>query len=181
MVPAAGEYTTVGRESFPGWLWRVDGCFKLLGAPFGTVEHCEALTRKCVEKAEALLDALRKYDDVRGGVLLLCGRGSWCKLVYSARTVPPALHRAALSAYEGLLKQELEHLNQVNIPERSWDPAQLRIANGGLGIRGPVWQAGAAYLASVTETRHLCKRINPGFEDTDTAEGLCSSQKPLRK
>ena len=75
--------------------------------------------------------------------------GSWCKLVYSARTVPPCLHTVALKSFKLRLWRALEHAVDEDLEERSWDLAQLGIANGGIGIRGPVRHAAAAYLASL--------------------------------
>ena len=45
-MPAAGAASTVPEHLFPGWQWRRDGCFKLLGAPFGGQAFIEAHTQR---------------------------------------------------------------------------------------------------------------------------------------
>ena len=86
--------------------------------------------------------------------------------------MPPALHRGALSACGQLLRRGLEHRSDSKFSESSWGLAQLGVANGGLGLRDPERHAGLAYVASVTQTRKLCKRIDSGFDEADAAGGL---------
>ena len=107
-----------------------------------------------------------------GWLLLLRHFGTWSKLVYSARTVPPALHIGAMTAFRQALRQALEDLVGDGLPERSWEVAQLSIANGGLGIRDPVRHAGAAYLGSLAHTTDLCAAIDNHFDPSDSAGGL---------
>eukprot|EP00973_Karenia_brevis_P064283 8932044-Karenia_brevis.AAC.1 len=96
--------------------------------------------------------------------MLLRQCASWCKLVYSARTVPPDLHMDALDLFKGHLRSALEHLAGGKLGERNWGLAQLSIANCGLGIRDPVRHASAAYLASLAHTQQLCLKIDVGFD-----------------
>ena len=163
--------------AFPGFQWMQDGNFKLLGAPFGSQEYCEVHSLKRVDKAVKLLAAIRGYDDLQGGLLLLRHCGSWSKLVYSARTVPPAMHAGAMTAFRQALRQALEDLVGDGLTERSWEVAQLAISNGGLGIRDPVRHAGAAYLGSLAHATELCAAIDSHFDPSDSAGG-CTCRLP---
>ena len=172
VVPTAGSNSTASQAMFPGWQWKQDGCFQLLGSPFGSVDFCNAQTAERGLKAEALLEELGNYDHKQGALLLLRYCASWGKLVYSARTAPPALHRAALTKFELALRRALEHLVGDLLPDRCWSLAQLSLVHGGLGIRSPARHAPAAHLASLSQTANLCNRIDPSFEAADASQGL---------
>ena len=171
VVPSAGSNFAFVPDLFPGWTWRTNGCFKMLGTPFGDAKFCEAHSAKRAAKAEALLSGISDYDHTQGGLLLLRHCASWCKLVYSARTVPPVLHRSALSEFGARLRIALEHLAGGKLPERSWRLAQLAVIQGGLGIRDPVRHAASAYLASFLASRDLCCCIDPHFDPGDRDGG----------
>ena len=79
------------------------GNFKFLGAPFGTATHCTGHTRKGKQKAEDLLKRIRAMPDAQSAMLLIRQCVSFCKLAYSARTVPPGLHCVALQEFSVLL------------------------------------------------------------------------------
>ena len=87
-VPAAGVQFTGARDRFRDFAWVDSGNFKLLGAPIGSAEFCEAHARKRVEKAGPLFKAIRNFHHVQGGLLLLRHCASFSKIAYSARTVP---------------------------------------------------------------------------------------------
>lgn len=53
VVPAAGTEHQVPADAFRGFKFNADGNFKLLGAPFGSQEFCEAHTRHRNEKTES--------------------------------------------------------------------------------------------------------------------------------
>jgi hypothetical protein len=63
----------------------------------------------------------------------------------------------------------------VHVPrkktDRCWTLAQLSIQHGGLGIRDPSRHASAAYLASLLQTRALCKRLDIQFDEDDACGG----------
>jgi hypothetical protein len=172
VVPSAGEGTGVAQEDFPGWQWKPRAGIKLLGAPLGDPEFCAELTAKRVEKAERLLAEIGKYSHSQSALLLLRHCASWSKLVYSARTVPPALHQASLAKYGGLLRKGLEQVTGGTVPDRSWILSQVSVIQGGLGLRDPSVHAPAAYLASLHHTRSLCGRIDPQFDAADNGGAL---------
>jgi len=46
VIPPAGEAFSFPADVFQGWNWKTDGCFKLLGAPFGSEAFCTSVTAK---------------------------------------------------------------------------------------------------------------------------------------
>ena len=64
-------------------------------------------------------------------------------------------------------------LGDTFVEDRCWQLAQLSIRKGGTGIRCADRHASAAFLASVLSCLESCKAIDPAFDVTDTAGGLC--------
>jgi hypothetical protein len=170
VVPSAGDASAVLPEWFPGWAWKPHGGIKLLGAPLGDAEFCASLTEDRVEKAGELLEAIGELPHAQSALLLLRHCASWSKLVYNARTVPPALHSGPLAKYGSAMRVTLERIAGDTLPDRSWALAQASVVQGGIGLRDPLVHAPAAYLASLHFTQELCCRIDHQFDPTD-AEG----------
>jgi len=78
VVPAAGSMSTVDPQLFPGCQLRAERSFRLLGPA-----HCTRRTQKACQ----LLGAIRGFSERQGVLRLLRQCASWCKLVYSGRTV----------------------------------------------------------------------------------------------
>ena len=97
-------------------------------------------------------------------LLLLRTCASYCKLAYSARVVPPNLHREALQLFSADLRSGLEVLAEAELSDQAWLQAQLGILNGGIGLRDPERHAPAAYVSSVWSCQNLYKRSDPGFD-----------------
>ena len=171
VIPSAGQRTNVPEQMFPGWQWRRDGNFKLLGAPIGDVPFTEAHTDERRALAAELLKSVGKYDHCQGALQLLRHCASWSRLVYSARIVPLELHETALDAFVQNLRGALGQLTGDTRPERSWLLAQLGITHGGIGIRDPPRHVPAAYLASLSVTSVLCGRIDASFDPGDEHGG----------
>jgi len=110
--------------------------------------------------------------DAQGAFLLIRHCASFCKLVYSARAVPPAAHYPALEEFSGDLRKALEGILGDDMPELSWQQAQLGIVHGGLGLRGAAQHASAAFVSSVLASRELCQAIDADFEPDDASGGL---------
>jgi hypothetical protein len=181
-VPAAGAATSISPDLFPGWRWLPGGGIKLLGAPIGSAAFCAELTAKRVAKAEELLSTLCTYSHTQGALLLLRHCASFSKLVYTSRTVPPAFHREALTAFQGALRSSLEKWLGDKLPDHCWALAQLGISHGGLGVRDPARHAPAAYLGSLHQSRELCQRLDPQFDPGDLGGGslLADTENELR-
>ena len=108
VILAGGSSCTVPQTLFSGFQWRLDGNFRLLGAPFGDAAYCSEHTTRRKIKAEKLLQEISSFGHTQGALLMLRQCGSWCKLVYSARTVPPDLHRDALRSFSTQVRCTLE-------------------------------------------------------------------------
>jgi len=167
IVPAAGPEHQVPVDTFQGFNFRTEGNFKLLGAPFGTQEFCEAHTRRRKDKAEKLLRSIAAMQDTQCALHLVRHCASFCKLAYSARTVPPALHYAALQEFSGTVKAALAELVTSELDSLSWEQAKLGVKSGGLGLRSVDEHASAAYLASVGAAQSICRSIDASFDVTD--------------
>ena len=169
LTPAKCEIIPASREHqippglLPGFEWRSDGNFKLLGAAFGSEEFCTAHTLKRKDKATRLIGGLQDLEDTQSALLLLRSCASYCKLAYSARVVPPSLHRSALRGFSIDVRGGLEGLVEVELADRAWLQAQLSILNGGIGLRDADKHAPAAYVSSVWSCQELCKRIDANF------------------
>jgi hypothetical protein len=166
-IPAAGVDTEILSSRFDGFHWITDGNFKILGAPFGTPEFIESIVAERTLKAETLLRNLLEYPDPQGALLLIRQCCSWCKLVYSSRTIPTSLQVGALHSFSISLRKSLGDLVGDALDDRQWAQAGLSISSGGLGIRDPLAHAPAAYLASVSSSAELCKSIYTEFDVHD--------------
>ena len=61
---------------------KLDGCFKLLGAPIGTDEYCQSLTSKRAAKVQSSLDAIGELPDPQVALALLRSCASFGKMVF---------------------------------------------------------------------------------------------------
>lgn len=155
----------VDPHSFPAGL-TIDrsGAFTLLGAAIGGHAFCTAHTQsQRVDASKPLLEALGHLDDPQTGLLLLRECASFCKVAYSARVTPPALHTAALSAFDAEVRTCLEALCTGPLPGQAWAQASLSTSAGGLGLRLASRHASAGFLASTTATEELCKELDPHY------------------
>ena len=72
---------------------KIDGCFKLLGVPIGTVEYCRTLTDERAAKVQNSLDAIGKLPDPQVALALLRSCSSFGKMVFAARATPFDVHQ----------------------------------------------------------------------------------------
>ena len=136
----------------------------MLGAAIGGHAFCAAHTQsQRVDASKPLLEALWHLDDPQTGLLLLRECASFCKVAYSARVTPPALHTAALSAFDAEVRTCLEALCTGPLPGPAWAQASLSTSAGGLGLRLASRHASAGFLASTTATEELCKELDPHY------------------
>ena len=172
MIPSAGQTHQVPAVLFDGFVWKASGDFKILGAPVGSPLHCCNLTSKRRAKAETLHAAIGDYDDAQGALLLLRHCASFCKLGFSLRTVPPSFHAPALDEFNAQVRATLDKIMGQASPDDSWKLAQLRITDGGLGVRDASLHASAAYLASLSGSWDLCQALDSEFDQSDACGAL---------
>jgi len=140
------------------------GAFTLLRAAIGNSTFCTAHTQlHRVDASKPLLEALGALDDPQTGLLLLRECASFCKVAYSARVTPPALHIAALSAFDAEVRACLETLCTGPLPSQAWAQASLSTNAGGLGLRHASRHAMAGFVASTAATEELCKGLDPHY------------------
>lgn len=104
-----------------------------------------------------------------------------CKLAYSARTVPPSLHLAALHDFSSDLRVALGNLLEDLVPARCWHLAQLGIAQGGVGTRERERHCYAAYVSSVLVSSDLCRSVDAEYDvhDPDSGRELAKALREL--
>ena len=88
-------------------------------------QHC--MTHR-VDRAQACLDALAEMPDTQTALLLLRHCASYTKLAYSMRVTPPAAHVAALQQFDSRVRSTLEQLGGLQLTDRAWRQASLRVA-----------------------------------------------------
>ncbi|CAE7231929.1 unnamed protein product [Symbiodinium natans] len=145
----------------PGLVRRV-GEFELLGAPIGGLSFCNqhCVTHR-VDKAQACLNALAELPDSQTALLLLRHCASYTKLAYSMRVTLPAAHADALQEFDSRVRASLELIGGLQLTDRAWQQATLRVAAGGLGLRSAAKHAPAAYIASASSCSEACAALSP--------------------
>ena len=147
-------------RALPSGLVRRVGEFELLGAPIAGLAFCNqhCMTHR-VDRAQACLDALAEMPDTQTALLLLRHCASYTKLTYSMRVTPPAAHVAALQQFDSRVRSTLEQLGGLQLTDRAWRQASLRVAAGGLGLRSAARHAPAAYIASASSCSEACAAL----------------------
>ena len=69
------------------------------------------------------------------------------------------------------MREAFEASTGLALSEAQWQQATLALSRGGLGLRSATRHAAAAYLASRTATRELCRAIDPAYEWDPAAPG----------
>ena len=116
-----------------------------------------------IDEAQTLLDALAALSDPQVGLRLLRRCAGFCKLVYSARTVPGSMHFDELLRYDRNVCTALGTLTGLRRNEAQWGQATRGFAFAGLGLRSSARHAHAAYTASRTQTHELCRELDGEF------------------
>ncbi len=137
----------------------------------GTEDFCHARTQKRVQAARELLDALGALENAQVALHLLRQCASFCRLSYSARVVPPSAHTAALQAMDDSVRACLEQLLGCAPGDASWQQAQLKLNNGGLGLRSAQKHATAAYVAPRAANTELCQKLYRGYTEGAEHDG----------
>ena len=135
---------------------KLDGGFKLLGAPIGTTEYCQALTNKRAVKVQSSLDAIAELPDPQVALALLRSCSSFGKMVFSARTTPFNVHQEQLLAFDHSVRRCFEQFTGLHPDDSQWLLATLATKVGGLGLRSLSRHSSAAYLASRSSCYQLC-------------------------
>ncbi|CAK0860758.1 unnamed protein product, partial [Prorocentrum cordatum] len=125
------------------------GGFKLLGAPIGAKDYCEAFAQRRADKTKPALEALANLHP-QVGLALLRYCASYAKLVHSARTAPSVLLSQALHFFDDGQRRALSNL-------------LAGLAHAWLGLRELTARAPSAYLASLAATRHLRCDLDPAY------------------
>jgi hypothetical protein len=129
----------------------------LLGAPLLVGPAMDEALRKIKEslsRATKRLSLISAHDAL---VILRSSLGA-PKVTYTLRAAPCAEH-PTLTEYDGILRQALSVLINVDMSDDQWLQANLPVRMGGLGVRGVSLLASSAYLASAAVTRNLQDQI----------------------
>ena len=140
---------------------KLDGCFKLLGAPIGTAEYCQSLTAKRSAKVQSSLDAIGELPDPQVALALLRSCASFGKMVFSARATPFDVHQEQLVSFDKAVRRCFEQFSGLHPDDKQWLQATLATKVGGLGLRSLSRHSSAAYLASRSCCFQLCQQLDP--------------------
>ena len=140
---------------------KLDGCFKLLGAPIGSDEYCQSLTARRADKVQSTLNAIGELPDPQVALALLRSCASFGKMVFSARTTPFDVHQEQLVTYDKAVRCCFEQFSGLHPDDSQWLQATLATKVGGLGLRSLSTHSPAAYLASRSSCVHLCQQLDP--------------------
>ena len=102
-----------------------------------------------------------------GAFTLLRSCAGWAKILYSCRTVPPALQPDALAQADAGIRGALCRLVGSPLSDDDWRLTSSGISAGGVGARSARVHAPAAYVASLTASAALSARIWPAFDEYD--------------
>lgn len=165
IIPSAGARSQVDPGGLLPRAKFNDRCgFSFLGAPVGGPEFCrQYIEEKRVSRTQGCLDALAEMGDAQVALTLLRQCASYGKLVYAARSTPPALHLPALRSFDDAVRDCFGRLSGLTLPPHAWRQAALGIHLGGLGLRSLEAHAPAAYVASAANTQELCRQVDPCF------------------
>ena len=139
----------------------LDGCFKLLGAPIGTAEYCQSLTKRRATNVQNSLNAIGELPDPQVALALLRSCASFGKMVFSARTTPFDVHQEQLVAFDNEVRKCFEQFSGLHPDDSQWLQATLATKDGGLGLRSLCRHSSAAYLASRSGCYQLCQQLDP--------------------
>jgi hypothetical protein len=151
-------------DGFPlGIVYETRGGLIVLGAAVTlSVEYAASVAQAHVDAVAASLQRLPILRHPQAELLLLRSCLGTCKVVFTARTMPPAAAEQALVTFDMLQTQVLQSI--VTAGGGGFGPLQqtlagLPIAQGGLGVTKANSLLPCAYLASVTQTAPLQDRL----------------------
>jgi hypothetical protein len=151
-------------DGFPlGFVYETRGGLIVLGAAVTlSVEYAASVAQAHVDAVAASLQRLPILRHPQAELLLLRSCLGTCKVVFTARTMPPAAAEQALVTFDMLQTQVLQSI--VTAGGGGFGPLQqtlagLPIAQGGLGVTKATSLLPCAYLASVTQTAPLQDRL----------------------
>ncbi len=171
VIPTAGEHSVAQPSLFQGYLWNTSRCFSLLGAPINNAAFRAEHTDGRRKKGRALLDRLTVLEDPKTAYPLERCCASFCRLGYSARVVPPGLHKTALRKFDGQTRQAFTAVTGIILDDAARERAQWSIGVGGVGPRSAERHADAAYVSSLVSIAPLASQIDPAFRLLDDEEG----------
>ena len=140
---------------------KLDGCFKLLGAPIGSKEYAQSLTNKRATKIQSCLDAIGELPDPQVALALLRSCASFGKMVFCARATPFDVHQEQLLAFDRAVRRCFEEFSGLHPDDTQWMQATLATKVGGLGLRSLSRHSSAAYLSSRSCCFQLCQQLDP--------------------
>ena len=130
---------------------------ELLGAPLTTGPAMDrALGRRCddLSRAASRLRLVAAHD----ALILLRASFSAPQLLHTLRSSPCCGH-PALGTFDGLLRECVCAVTNIDLSDIQWTQASLPVRNGGLGIRRVSSLAPSAFLASAAGTHDIQAKI----------------------
>ena len=171
-VRAAGAATIVNLDRFRalGCEVNLTQCFETVKAPVAVgpnaAEYYQRFGEERAKKAAVTVREIAALPDRHVALHLLRQAGDFCRVTYLARTTPSEAVSRGLELYDREVRAALERLATNRLEDHAWEQAQQPGRNVGLGLRGSVASADAAYVASRKATHKLCVALNRGTAGT---------------
>ena len=132
----------------------------ILGAPIGDASHCNKWTvDRAFVKTKAMIDKLPDLEDAQSSYLLLRYCLSFCRMVYYLRVIPSHLLSESTLAFDDLIFNAFLSVFTYKVSDSSHTQIQLKISNGGLGLRSSTQYHSAAYFASLGNALSLVSEM----------------------
>jgi len=131
----------------------------LLGAPIGDETAVDTVLNSKLAIFQRLASRLTTLN-AQDALFLLKNCFGMPKLLYTLRCAP-CYSSAILSQYDGVIKQTLQLILNIELTESVWSQATLPVSSGGLGVRLASDLALPAFLSSVAGSSNLTLRLLP--------------------
>ena len=158
----------------------------LLGAPVGSQEFMAREVKRKVEKVEEITGMLPLLQDAHTEFVLLRSCLGLPKISFTLRTTDTSGMGELLGDFDRVTREGLTRILGAPLSDQAWQQAKLPTALGGMGLRGAVDHAPAAFAASVFDSKSLSQSLlgeplaeGEEAEEPAAAEGEEAEEPPL--
>ena len=148
----------------------------VLGSYVGPSDFVE-FDQKLTKGLSSYLEKLSQLDCPQAALILLQKCLGACRVVYAARTIPPALMGSVLEQVTCFARSALQMILECQEPltDQQWLQACLPLSNGGLGITHPSDMGPPAFLASALHFRQNVHLIGQLVTSEELPVGLADA------
>ena len=130
-----------------------------LGAPFGSMDYCETVVRKRINKIAEVIGNSALLENCQAQYILQKYCLGWPKFAFALRTCPPHFLENCLLSFDELMRESITKVIGGAPSDVQWMQITLPVAKGGLGITLAKDTAAPSFLASVHESLPVQQRL----------------------